>query len=105
MWKLALVVSMLWSASHALAETTAISGLDASKVIRDGQILGTEVNDYGWHILVSHDAVLYACSTVGYATHVIMLNGMGGLMGGDPTNAIPTQAVSILCLPMPYKPD
>jgi hypothetical protein len=107
MWKLALVVSMLWSASHALAETTAISGLDASKVIRDGQILGTEVNEWGWHILVNHDDVLYACSTVGYGTHVLMLNGRGGLgglggMGGDPMQIMPTQDVNVLCLPLPY---
>ena len=101
MWKLALVISMLWSASHALAETTAISGLGASKVIREGQILGTEVNDYGWHILVNHDDVLYACSTVGYATHILMLEGFGG-MGGDPLQVKPTKDVDVLCLPLPY---
>jgi hypothetical protein len=107
MWKLAILVSMLWSANHALAETTAISGLDASEVIREGQILGVELNEVGWHLLVNHDDVLYACSTVGYAVHVLMLEGFGGMggMGGDPLQVKPTKDVDVLCLPLPYKPD
>ena len=99
MWKLALVVSMLWSASHALAEQAAITGLDATEVIREGQILGAELNELGWHLLVSHEDVLYACSTVGYL--MFGLRGLDG-MGGDPMQVMPTQDVNVLCLPLPY---
>jgi hypothetical protein len=42
MWKVILLVSMLWSANLVMAETPYKDGLDASEVIREGQILAVE---------------------------------------------------------------
>ena len=64
MWKVVLLVSMLWSASDALAEKGAmIVDLDASEVIREGQILAVEREGDDWHLLVNYNDTLYACDT------------------------------------------
>ena len=83
MWKLILLVSMLWSANYALAETTSKDGLDASEVIREGQILAVEREGYNWYLLVNYDDTLYACDTI---------DGMGGGM-----------SMGLWCRPLPFK--
>jgi hypothetical protein len=62
------------------SEASYPEGLEASEIVRKGNILAVDLRDRAWHILVDYRNVLYACETVpGFQ------NGMG-----------------IYCLPLPY---
>lgn len=61
MKKTALLVWLLLIANSALAEPKMLFGNTAAAVIKEGDILATELDSGKWHILVIYDDMLFAC--------------------------------------------
>lgn len=63
MKKAALLVSLLLTASPSLAQTSKMTGEEASKVIREGKIIALELTEPArWLMLVDYEGMLFFCA-------------------------------------------